>query len=76
MTSTVQTPESFIESFPHPSLPKIIGLPTYTALSECKKALAANAASVASNRGGGANGYLGIILSPAVYATITPTPFV
>ena len=75
MTSTVSSPESFIESFPHPILPKIIGLPTYTALADIKKSLAANAASVASNRGGGTNGYLGIILSPAVYATVSPTPF-
>ena len=75
MASSVPSPESFIESFPHPIIPKITGLPTYQTLSETKRLLAANAASVASNRGGGSNGYLGIILSPAVYATISATPF-
>jgi hypothetical protein len=74
--TTVPTPEALIESFPHPSLPKIIGQPTYLALSTMKKLIAANAASVPSREGGGAHGYLGMVLSAAVYATVSGTPFV
>jgi hypothetical protein len=73
MTST---PEDFLESFPHPKLPKIIGQPTYASLSNLKKLIAANAASVASNQGGGLHGYLGIVISPAVYLTIAAAPFI
>jgi hypothetical protein len=47
----------------------------YNALSLAKEALKANAASVPSTRGGGNNGYLGLVLSPAAYATVKATAF-
>lgn len=76
MTSpTVPSPEEFISNFPEETLPKIIGLPNYENLSELRKALKYNASSVTSTLGGGNNGYLGIVVSPAVYASIDPTPF-
>jgi hypothetical protein len=76
MSLTTSTPEEFIESFPHPTLPKVSGQPTYATISSIKKLVAANAASVSCNNGGGLHGYLGIVLSPAVYATIAAAPFI
>jgi hypothetical protein len=72
--SSVPSPESFIKSFPHQITP-IQGIPTYEALNETKTLLKANAASVPSHRGGGANGYLGMIVSAVVYTTIDARPF-
>jgi hypothetical protein len=74
MASNVPSIESFIESFPN-RLPKIQGLPTYDSLVETRRLLKENAATIPSLRGGGNNGYLGIVVSDAVYATIHATPF-
>jgi hypothetical protein len=74
MAPSVPSPEDFITSFPH-QIPKIQGPPTYDALSLAKDALKANAASIPSTRGGGDNGYFGLVLSPAAYATVNATAF-
>jgi uncharacterized protein YdbL (DUF1318 family) len=63
---------ALIGSFSTPSLPIVQGEPTYPQLADILKALKANAASIPSNQGGGANGYLGIVMSTAVYSTIAP----
>ena len=77
MTSAnVPTPEALIDSFPHSVIPKIEGQPDYEKIAAIKHLLGANAASVQTTRGGGSNGYLGIILSPAVYNTVSPVPWV
>lgn len=76
MTSSVPTPDAFIESFPHSAIPKIIGRPTYDKLTATRDFLKENAASITSRQGGGNNGYLGIVVSPAVYANIDATAFV
>ena len=75
-SSSVATPEQLIASFPHPDLPPIEGQPTYEKIAAIKSLLAANAASIQTTRGGGDNGYLGILLSPAVYATINAIPWI
>lgn len=69
------TPESLIESFPNPDVPKIEGRPSYETMANLRTLLSANAASVQSGRGGGNNGYLGIVLSDAVYTTVSATPW-
>jgi hypothetical protein len=75
-TSSIPTPEALIDSFPTPNLPSIQGEPTYHPLAAILTALKANAASIPSNQGGAANGYLGIVVSSDVYATISPgNPF-
>jgi hypothetical protein len=74
MSSSIPSPEDFIASFPNP-VAKIEGPPTYESLTELRNTLKANAATVASHRGGGSNGYLGLVVSAAVYATIDPTAF-
>jgi hypothetical protein len=75
MTSSVPSTDAFIESFP--TLPsKIVGQPDYASLTLLRNELKQNAASVPSNRGGGIHGYLGTVMSAAMYDTIAPgTPF-
>ena len=78
MTSnSIQSPDALIESFPTPSLPVVQGEPTYPQLADILKVLKANAASIPSSQGGGTNGYLGIVVSTAVYSTTAPgEPFI
>ena len=54
----------------------IQGTPTYKALNQLKAKLCANASSVETDLGGGNHGYLGLVLSDAEYANVSPTPFV
>jgi hypothetical protein len=65
-----------VGSFPNPTLPPIVGLPTYTTIAEMHLLLNQNAASVDSNLGGGQHGLLGLTVSPAIYATVSPVLFV
>jgi hypothetical protein len=67
--------DALVDSFPTPTLPSIQGEPTYHPLAAILSAL--NTASIPSNKGGSANGYLGIVVSNEVYSTIAPgNPFV
>ena len=75
MTSSVPSVDDYTNAFPN-HLPPIVGKPTYQTLKELKDQLKANAASIPTTLGGGNHGYLGLILSPAAYATISPTAFV
>ena len=75
MTSSVPSVEDFTNAFPTQLTP-IAGKPTYATLKTLKDQLKANAASVPTTLGGGNHGYLGLILSPATYATISPTAFI
>ena len=74
MTSTVPSVEDFTNAFPN-HLSPIVSEPTYQTLEELKDQLKANAASIPTTLGGGNHGFLGLILSPAAYATISPTAF-
>ena len=62
-------------AFPTP-ITQITGEPNYKSLKHLKDQLKANAASIPTTLGGGNHGYLGLILSPAVYTTIAATQFV
>ena len=75
MTSSVPSVEDFMNAFPTQLTP-IVGEPTYATLKTLKDQLKANAASVPTTLGGGNHGYLGLILSPATYTTISPTAFI
>ena len=75
MSASVPTPDTLIDSFPSAPDP-IKGIPSYETLTFLRNSIKQNAASVPSNRGGGQHGYLGIVLTDAMYATIAPTPFV
>ena len=75
MTSSVPSVEDITNAFPTP-ITKIMGKPNYESLKNLKDQLKANAASIPTTLGGGNHGYLGLILSPAAYATITANQFI
>lgn len=68
--------DNFIDGFPHPTIIPIIGPPTYASLAELHVQLNANAASIFSNLGNGQLGLLALTVKPAVYTTLSATPFV
>ena len=63
--------------FEYKILTKIIGEPTFTGLHEMFRELKENTTALPFILGGGANGYLVMLVSTAQYATVAPaTPFV
>jgi hypothetical protein len=64
------------DHFPHKHVTPIVGQPTYETLRELHLKLNENAVKVHSNLGNGALGYLGVTVSPAIYDTLSATPFV
>jgi hypothetical protein len=64
MTTTTGSPRF---PFPHAELTPIVGKPTAVDVQLLQKKVYANTRAVHCTRGGGANGYLGITMDPAVY---------
>jgi hypothetical protein len=60
---TASTPDKIIPVFLHSSLPKVTGEPTFKDLKVIRRLLNNNAMSVASYKGGGRHGHLGIIMT-------------
>ena len=61
MTTTgITTVKKFIETFPIPTLTRIVGQPTYEQVKELNEELNVNTASIVTTRGGGAHGHLAI----------------
>ena len=73
MPSTI---DSIVESFPHPTIHPITGVPTYESIAELNLQLNANAASVQSNLGDGKLGLLYLTISPEEYDTLSAVAFV
>ena len=57
--------------FEHPTLTKIHGEPTFEGIRTIHQELMINAQTVHSDLGGGANGHLGLVLSPRRYALLS-----
>ena len=68
--------EKIVDGFPFPTIPPIFGTPTYNTISKVNLKLNSNSASVQSNLGCGTLGLLQITVSPAVYNTLSITPFI
>jgi hypothetical protein len=72
------TQDELIAGFPHSSLPKLTGEPTFENLKVIRRLLNKNAMSVASYEGGGCHGHLSIIMTNeeyfAVAVDIFPVP--
>ena len=75
MTLSIPSVEDFTNAFPNQLTPIVREL-TYATLKTLKDQLKPNAASVPTTLGSGNHGYLILILSPAAYATISPTAFI
>jgi hypothetical protein len=72
---TASTPDELIAGFPHSSLPKVIGEPTFEDLKVIRRLLNTNDMSVASYEGGGRHGQLGIIMTNEEYVAIAVDVF-
>jgi len=68
--------ESIVETFPHPTLPRIEGIPSFASINELQIKLNANAASVQSDLGDGNLGLLYLTVTPTVFNTLSDTAFV
>jgi hypothetical protein len=75
---TASTPDELIAVFPHSSLRKVTGEPTFEDLKVIRRLLNTNAMSVASYEGGARHGHLGIIMINeeyfAVAVDVLPVP--
>jgi hypothetical protein len=65
--------EDVMASFPHPVLPTVQGEPDYQTIHATRKFLQANSREIDTHLGGGTLGHLGLIISDASYAMISPT---
>ena len=73
MLSTV---DKIVENSQFPTILPIVGKPNYKTISEVHFKLNANSASIQSNIGDGQLGLLFLMVSPAVYNTLSATAFV
>jgi hypothetical protein len=69
------TPDKLIAGFPHSSLPKVTGQPTFEDLKVIRRLLNTSAMSIASYEGGGRHGHLGIIMTNEEYFAIVVDVF-
>jgi hypothetical protein len=69
------TIEQTVESFTHPSLPKLQEQPLYHSLNELRKLLNATTASVPCTISTGDFGWIALTISPALYGTLAGAPF-
>ena len=67
--------DKITEGFSHPVITPIVGQPAFDTLKELKLLLSTNAASVISHLGNGALGLLWLVVSDAVYNTLSAIPF-
>jgi hypothetical protein len=69
------TVKDVMTSFPHPVLPIVQGDPDYQTIHATRKFLQANSRAIDTHLGGGTLGHLGLIISDASYAMISPTTY-
>jgi hypothetical protein len=67
------TVEDVMESFTHPVLPTVQDEPDYQTINATRKFLQSNWRAIETHLGGGTLGHLGLIISDASYAMISPT---
>jgi hypothetical protein len=67
------TIEDGMASFPHPVLPTFQAELDYQTIHATRKFLQANSRAIDTHLGGGTLGHLGLIISDAYYAMISPT---
>ena len=68
--------DKIVDGFPFPIIPPIVGNPTYNTIAEVDLKINSNSASVQSNLGCGTLVLLQLTVSPAVYNTLSATPFI
>ena len=76
MSGQTSIPDYRETLFEYPDLTKIHGESTYESLRLIQNQLKADARSVHSSLGGGQLGHLGLVLTPAQYALLSPHPYI
>ena len=76
MSLKPQSVEDIIAKFRIKKLTHIDGEPTYETISKISHELYTNAATLASKLGGGQHGHIGMVMKPALYATLSATPYI
>jgi hypothetical protein len=71
----MSTPDEIIAVFPHFTLPKITGEPTFKDLNIIRQLLKSSAMSVSSYEGGRLQSHPGLIITNAEYFTVTTDVF-
>jgi hypothetical protein len=72
---TSSTTDKLIAGFPHSSLPKVTGEPTFEDLMVIRRLLNTDAMSISSYKGRGRHGHLGIIMTNEEYFAIAVNVF-
>jgi hypothetical protein len=72
---TASTPVELLAGFPHSSLPKVTGEPTFEHLKVIRRLLNTNAMSVASYEGRGHHGHLRIVMTNEEYFAVAVDVF-
>ena len=71
------TEKDFTKVFPYSTLTAAPGKPTYAAIEQTQRKIFACASSIASLRGGGQRGKLGLVVTPSAYNRVAPeTPYI
>ena len=68
--------DKIADGFPFPTIPPIVGTPTYNTIAEVNLKLNSNAVCVQPNLSCGTLGILKLTVSPAVYNILSVTAFV
>ena len=68
--------DKLVEAFPFFMILSILGTPTYESIAEVIMMLSLNSASVTTHLGGGTLVLLSLVVTPAVYTTLSAVPFV
>eukprot|EP00957_Ditylum_brightwellii_P162201 12350741-Ditylum_brightwellii.AAC.1 len=65
------TPDKIKAKFPHPMLQWVEGEPDYAAINIIMQQLYENASIILSSLGGGAHGYIGLVMDPTLYSSLS-----
>lgn len=68
--------DDIVAKFPLKNIPSITGEPNYASINDMVQMLYGNAASLSTTIGGGAHGHIGLLMTPALYATLSATPYI
>jgi hypothetical protein len=68
--------DNIVAKFPLKNIPGITGEPDYESINDVVQKLYGNAASLPTTIGGGAHGHIGLLVTPALYATLSATPYI
>ena len=72
MSISSSTDKDFTKVFPYLTLTTAPGKPTYTAIKQTQRNIFACASSIASLRGGGQHGEIGLVMTPSAYDLVSP----